>query len=83
MSDSQRPISEREILEIYNSVMKKILSYGECSLTKEQYGAFRRLVLDAFGRNGAKSNLDALFQMRAGRNGISAKGGCHMLGEEE
>jgi len=82
MSDSPRPISEMDILEIYHPVMKKILSYGECALTKEQYGAFRKLVLDGFGRNGAKSKLDVLFHMRAGRSGIAAKGRCRMIGEE-
>ena len=78
-----RTISEMEILEIYHPVMKKILSYGECALTKEQYVAFRKLVLDAFGRNGAKSKLDVLFHMRAGRSGIAAKGRCRMIGEEK
>lgn len=51
-----------EILSLLNEGMKKILLYGESSLSASQFQAFRRLVLDEFGKYGIEGRLRSLFR---------------------
>jgi len=41
-----------QIEDLDREVMKSILTFGEMSLSEGQYKAFRKLVLDIYGRNG-------------------------------
>ena len=38
--------------------MKRILDFGELALPPGQFAAFRKLVLDEFGRSGLESELE-------------------------
>ena len=62
---------QQEILEIYNEVRKRVLLYGQTSLTESQFEAFRKLVMDEFGKSGAEGRMERLFkqqgQVRKGR----------------
>lgn len=42
--------------------MKRILEFGELALAPTQFAAFRRLVLDEFGRSGLESELERAFR---------------------
>lgn len=42
--------------------MKRILEFGELALAPPQFAAFRRLVLDEFGRSGLESELERAFR---------------------
>jgi hypothetical protein len=55
LSQENNHISNKLITQIENldrEVMKSILIYGEMSLSEGQFRAFRKLVLDIYGRNG-------------------------------
>lgn len=41
-----------QIEDLEREVMKSILTFGEMSLSEGQFRAFRKLVLDVYGRNG-------------------------------
>jgi hypothetical protein len=42
--------------------MKRILEFGELALAPGQFTAFRKLVLDEFGRSGLESELERVFR---------------------
>ena len=51
-----------QILRIMNHARIKILLFGESSLSRDQFHAFRKLVLDEFGRYGIEGRLRSLFK---------------------
>jgi len=53
-----------EILRIVNQARCKILLFGESSLSRDQFHAFRKLVLDEFGRYGIEGRIKSLFMGR-------------------
>lgn len=63
----------REVLEIYGSVCNRVLRMAEAALPASQFKAFRRLVLDEFGEQGAQKQVKQLFGMRVG-NGVAWQG---------
>ena len=56
----------REVLEIYSAVCNRVLRFAEASLSREQFKAFRRLVLDEFGEQGAQKQIKRLFKLNSG-----------------
>jgi len=46
------------IRDLIKPRMKRILDFGELALPPGQFIAFRRLVLDEFGRSGLESELE-------------------------
>lgn len=46
--------------------MKRILDFGELALPPGQFTAFRKLVLDEFGRSGLESELERASRERHG-----------------
>jgi len=51
-----------EIIRSLNQARHKILLFGESSLSRDQFRAFRKLVLDEFGRYGIEGKLRSLFK---------------------
>ena len=47
--------------------MKNVLLYAEAALPKSQFDAFRKLVLNEFGRTGAEGKIRKLFMERNGQ----------------
>lgn len=67
------------IIDLISKRRDRVLLYGQSSLTESQYTAFRKLVLDEFGRNGLETELRQLNhtngQDATDRNGSDKKGG--------
>ena len=42
--------------------MRKVLEFGELAIPPAQFAAFRKLVLDEFGRSGLESELERAFR---------------------
>ncbi|MBI3615147.1 MAG: hypothetical protein HY211_01395 [Candidatus Omnitrophica bacterium] len=64
-----------EVLEIYGAVCNRVLRVAEAALPEPQFKAFRRLVLDEFGEQGAAKQVKRLFKLSTGngqeRNGVA------------
>lgn len=68
------------IRSLIKTRMKRVLEYGEVALSRAQFAAFRKLVLDEFGRSGLESELERVFRKdqgaeRHGQAHIARKGG--------
>lgn len=64
----------REVLEIYGAVCNRVLRYAQMVLsTDSQFQAFRHVVLDEFGEQGATKKVKRLFRLNAG-NGMDRDG---------
>ncbi len=50
-----------ELREALNEARNRILLYGEASLPPSQYGAFRKLVLNAMGISGLEGKARKIF----------------------
>jgi hypothetical protein len=50
------------VLRLIRPRMKRILDFGELALAPAQFVAFRKLVLDEFGRSGLESELERAFR---------------------
>jgi hypothetical protein len=58
------------IRNLIRSRMKRVLDFGELALTPTQFAAFRKLVLDEFGKSGLESELERVFrEQRKDRDG--------------
>jgi hypothetical protein len=53
-------VTKQQVLDLVNQRVTHILLVAEASLPPSQYLAFRKVVLDAFGRNGLVGQLDRL-----------------------
>jgi len=51
-----------QIIRSVNRARHRILLFGESSLSRDQFRAFRKLVLDEFGRYGIEGRLRSLFK---------------------
>ena len=59
------------VLTLIRSRMKRVLDFGELALTPNQFAAFRKLVLDEFGRSGLESELERVSRgHRTDRHGM-------------
>ena len=70
--------SNKLITQIENldrEVMKSILTYGEMCLSEGQFRAFRKLVLDVYGRNGrqVREYIEQTLGIRTERAGVPIK----------
>jgi hypothetical protein len=50
------------VLSLIKPHMKRVLDFGELALTPVQFNAFRKLVLDEFGRSRLESELERVFR---------------------
>ncbi len=63
-------IDPRDIVNLINPHVAKVLTIAQAALPKDQFVAYRKLVLDEFGRNGLESELYELTAQHSGkRNG--------------
>lgn len=53
-------VSTAHIVELVNDRVKQILLVAEAALPPSQFLAFRKFVLNAFGRNGLERELERL-----------------------
>jgi hypothetical protein len=61
-------VSKEEILELIRACfLSPVLLYAEAALPEKQFHAYRKLVLDQFGRFGKE--LDKLYQSKRQRAG--------------
>jgi len=54
-----------DVIAAISARMNRVLLYGEASLPANQFRAFRKLVLDEFGRSGLQGDLARLFEHHA------------------
>ena len=54
-------VSKEKIIESLKTPLNQILLYAESSMHPGQFRAYRKLVLDAYGKNGYGKVLDKLF----------------------
>jgi len=66
MYDGELEQLGKEVLEIYGNVCNRVLRVAEAALPHEQFKAFRRVVLDEFGEQGATRQLKRLFKLNSG-----------------
>lgn len=50
----------RDIMNAVNRRLNRLLTVAEFGLSPDQFQAFRKIVLDEFGRNGLAQDIDAL-----------------------
>jgi hypothetical protein len=63
-------LTKETILPLVNSRLNRVLLVAQAALPEHQFEAFRRLVLDEFGRAGLIKDLDrVLGEGRQDRNG--------------
>jgi hypothetical protein len=55
-------VKKDHILQLINASLNQILLVAESSLHPNQFQAFRKLTLDAFGKNGLGKELDRIFE---------------------
>ena len=55
-------VSTESIMGIINARLNRVLLIAESSLSENQFKAYRKLVLDEFGRSGLTSELELLLK---------------------
>ncbi|TAL18283.1 hypothetical protein EPN96_01920 [bacterium] len=55
-------VRREEIDKAVKTALSKVLAYGEMCLRPAQFHAYRKQVLDAFGRKGLANELDMIFK---------------------
>ncbi|ATX80223.1 hypothetical protein Ga0123461_1810 [Mariprofundus aestuarium] len=53
-----------QVMALVNKPMTQVLLVAESSLSESQFRAFRKLALDAFGKNGLEKELKELFDQQ-------------------
>jgi hypothetical protein len=53
-----------QVIALLNKHKNKVLLVAESSLPEAQFRAYRKLVLDEFGRNGMEKELEELFDQQ-------------------
>ncbi len=61
-------VSREEIDKLINPRLSRVLLIAESSLPSGQFQAFRKLVLDEFGKGGLGKELDQIFGSKFHRN---------------
>lgn len=72
-----------DIENLLSQCMSRILTYAQAALPESQFRAFRKLVLDEFGKSGLASDLERLIvnsshspeRHGTGRHTLRKKGG--------
>ena len=61
------------IRQLIKPRMRKVLEFGELALAPAQFAAFRKLVLDEFGRSGLESELERVSQEQSRATGSKGR----------
>jgi hypothetical protein len=74
-------VSREDLDKVINERLNQVLLIGQSSVSASQYQAFRKLILNEFGRNGLAKELDKLFGTNTerhgtGRNRLCEEGGA-------
>ena len=73
-----RGLTKDAIVPLVNARLNRVLLISQAALTQHQFEAFRRLILDEFGRAGLLSDLDMIIsegrQERHGQDHLSKEG---------
>ena len=59
-------VSKDDIERVFNPRLNRLLLVAETALPPSQFQAYRKFVLDEFGKNGFSRELDRLFQQHQG-----------------
>jgi len=63
-------LTKEEIVSLVNGRLNRVLLIAQAALPEHQFAAFRRLILDEFGRAGLIKDLDTVpGEKRRERNG--------------
>jgi len=65
-------VKVNDVMNAINARVNRVLLYGESSLSEPQFRAFRKLVLDEFGRSGLQGDLARLFNQPEPQDGNGA-----------
>jgi hypothetical protein len=57
-------VTVTQIVGLVNSHMTRVLLIAQSSLPEAQYRAYRKLVLDEFGKSGLETELEELFNQQ-------------------
>lgn len=68
-----------EVLALINRRKNRVLLYAETALSEAQFRAYRRLLLDEFGREGLEADLERL---AAERSKGTDRAGQYVQGKE-
>ncbi len=60
-------VTKEEIMELVRMHLNRVLLMAESSLSKSQFRAYRKLVLDEFGQSGLDKELDTMFKREVQR----------------
>ncbi len=66
-------LTKDSILPLVNARLNRVLLIAQAALPQHQFEAFRRLILDEFGRTGLIRDLDTI-SGQTGRNGTERAG---------
>lgn len=55
-------VTSQEIIDLLNSRINRVLLFAQSALTQHQFEAYRKLVLDEFGKSGFYKDLERLFR---------------------
>ena len=76
-------IDQEQIHKLISAKLTRVLLVAETALPASQFQAYRIFVLDEFGNNGLRKELDKIFsntmdRQGTGRNNITQRKGCIM-----
>jgi hypothetical protein len=73
-------VTKEQIEQLISPRVNHVLLIGQASLSESQFQAYRKLILDTFGKNGLGKDLDKIFcsQLHKARDGT----GRNTLGKE-
>lgn len=57
-------VTKDEIVQLINSRLNRVLTFAEAALQPSQFRAYRKLVLDEFGKSGLGKDLERLIGNR-------------------
>jgi len=58
----------RQVIELINLRLTRLLTVAEAAMAPEQFRAFRKIALDEFGWGGLRKDLDDTGRTGSGRN---------------
>ena len=80
-------LTKEALLPLVNARLNRVLLIAQAALPEHQFAAFRRLILDEFGRAGLIGDLDTITdehrQERYGQDHLSKEGRCSMIANTE
>lgn len=57
-------LTSKTILDLVKPRLNRVLTVAEAALPDRQFSAFRKFILDEFGKSGLEKELDKVFQQQ-------------------